>query len=264
MRVAKEAGALLRQRRQQPREIAQKAQFDLVTDADHAAEALIVKRLRKATPGARLLLEEGGAQPGEGKRDADLEWIVDPLDGTANYASGVPHFAVSIGVRSDNDGLLAGCVYDPMRDEVFRAAKGGGAWLNGEQITVNSTETLKDAMLATGFAAKRFATHDDNNAEFGALNLCALGVLRNGAAALDLAWTACGRFAGYWQRDLAPWALAAGALLVREAGGQVSDYALGDFELRRGEVLCSNGRIHDDIARLLRRSRAHLANAPTP
>lgn len=255
-RVALEAGALLRAWFSGPREVTKKGRVDLVTDADRAAEALVRERLLAAFPGAGLVLEEGGEERAPGEGYEGLTFIVDPLDGTTNYAAGIPHFAVSLGAAHAEAGLFAGAVYDPCRDELFLAAKGEGTFLGGRRLRVSATGVLEDSVVATGFAYDRAEGGDNNHAEFAALNLATRGARRFGAAALDFAWVAAGRYDAYWERGLKPWDAAAGALLVEEAGGRVTGYAGGPFELARGEVLASNGALHEAVQHALARARA--------
>lgn len=254
-RVALETGALLRAQLGRPRHVDKKGAVDLVTDADRASEALVYARLAAAFPGARFVLEEGGEKRAPGAGSEDLTFIVDPLDGTTNYAAGIPHFGVSLGALVEGEGVVAGAIYDPFRDELFRAARGQGAWLSDQRLRVSSRASLKDSVLATGFAYDRFTTRDDNHAEFAALNLLTRGCRRNGAATLDLAWVAAGRFEAYWERGLKPWDVAAGVVLVEEAGGLVTRYDGGPFEMGRGELLASNGLVHDETRAALEGAR---------
>lgn len=264
--IAREAGTLLLAMQGMPRTVDEKGQADLVTDADRAAESLIKERLSAAFPGARLLLEEGGAETAAGKDHQDLLFIVDPLDGTTNYAAGIPHFAVSIGVKRD-DTLVAGAIYHPNLDEMFVAVRGGGARLFdprrplGVALKVTGTSRLIESVVATGFAYGRYTNPDDNGVEFCALNLLTRGCRRNGAAALDLAWVAAGRFDAYWERGLKPWDLAAGCLLVTEAGGVVTDYEGGPCDLNLGEIVVSNGVVHQGVLDSITQARDAAALA---
>lgn len=253
--IAREAGALLRQMFSAPRDIDKKGRVDLVTDADRAAEALIQERLFESFPGAALLLEEGGTQKAPGTGYESLTFIVDPVDGTTNYAAGIPHFAVSIAAEREHADICAGVIYDPFRDEMFSASLGGGARLNGKNLQVSQTATLEDAVVATGFPYDRHQKQDNNHAEFEALNLLSRGARRNGAATLDLAWVAAGRFDAYWERGLQPWDAAAGALMVLEAGGILSSYDRSAFVLRSGEVVATNPRLHDELCAALAQAR---------
>lgn len=253
--IAREAGALLRDLFSAPRDVDKKGRVDLVTDADRAAEALIQKRLFETFSGASLLLEEGGIQKAPGTGHEAFTFIVDPVDGTTNYAAGIPHFAVSIAAERDKSELCAGVVYDPFRDEMFSASLGQGARLNGRKIEVSQTTALEDSVVATGFPYDRHQKRDNNHAEFEALNLLSRGARRNGAATLDLAWVAAGRFDAYWERGLQPWDAAAGALLVSEAGGTLSSYDRSAFVLRSGEVVATNSQLHEALCDALEQSR---------
>jgi len=264
VRIARRAGALLTEMQRSPRTVTEKGRADLVTDADRAAEALITDALSSRFPGARLLLEEGGARAIDGTGHEGLLFIVDPVDGTTNYAAMNPHYAVSIGVARDGV-VTGGVVVDPARGETFVAVKGEGARLfardddEGTPLAVSSTDALKDSVLASGFPYTRYTDRDDNHAEFVALNLLTRGCRRNGAATLDLAWVAAGRFDGYWEQGLKAWDLAAGVLLVEEAGGRATDYAGGDVRVQEGRVVATNGRVHDAITRVLARVQAARA-----
>jgi myo-inositol-1(or 4)-monophosphatase len=260
--VARETGLMLKAKQAMPRDVEEKSPQNLVTDADRAAEALIVERLTHHFPGARLLLEESGEQQAHGHGHEHLRFIVDPLDGTTNYASQIPHFAVAIAAEEAGE-IVGATIYDPWRDELFWAAKGRGAHLvdplapTGRRLEVSATAALRDSVVATGFPYSRYDNPADDNApEFCALNLSTRGCRRNGAATLDLAWVAAGRFDAYWERGLAPWDVAAGALLVREAGGTTSNYLGEGCDPMTGEVVASNGHVHDRLLGLLQRARA--------
>jgi myo-inositol-1(or 4)-monophosphatase len=241
--LAREAGALLRSRLHDVREIAFKGRNDLVTDADRASEALIVERIRAAFPAAAILGEEGGTYAGtSGER-----FIVDPLDGTSNYAHRYPVFCVSIAY--ERDGILAaGAIYAPMLDELFAATLGGHATCNGARIAVSDVATVADAMVCTGFIPTQYERNGDN---FAALSKSAQGVRRDGSAALDIAYVAAGRFDAFWEWDLKPWDIAAGAVIVQAAGGNVSAIAGTPLDLTAGGVLASNGHVHDEMSGLL-------------
>jgi len=260
--TAREAGVMLKAMQAMPRAVEEKSPQNLVTDADQAAERLIIARLTQHFPGALMLLEESGEQQTSGSGFEHLRFIVDPLDGTTNYASRIPHFAVSIAASSR--GVLVGAVvYDPWRDELFWAGKDHGAWLvddvapMGRRLSVSDTPLLRDSVVATGFPYTRYdSAEEDNGPEFCALNLSTRGCRRNGAATLDLAWVAAGRFEAYWEQGLAPWDVAAGDLLVREAGGTTSSYTGDGCDPMTGEVVASNGHVHDRLLGLLRRARS--------
>ena len=242
--VAREAGALLLEYLKRPREIAQKGRrADLVTDADKAAEALIVERLRAAFPASTITGEESGTHAGVGSE----RWYVDPLDGTTNYAHGYPVFCVSIAYERDGE-LTAGVVYAPFYDELFAAEKGAGARLNGGPLQVSSIAHTADALVCTGFHPADF---DRNGTYFRKLSYHAQAVRRDGSAALDLASVAAGRFDGFWEFDLHSWDVAAGALLIREAGGTVTAIDGGTFRVDGRSILATNGRLHEEMTELL-------------
>jgi myo-inositol-1(or 4)-monophosphatase len=220
--LAQAAGAVLRERLSQHRTIDYKdaGSSNLVTDADHASEALLLTGLGRAFPRHAVLAEESGAV-GEG----DFVWLVDPLDGTVNYAHGVPHFCVSMALEGPLDGarfLLVGVVYDPMRDELFSAARGQGATLNGQPVRVSAAPSLQKALICTGFPYESTATPKSPLGLFNRIVPRSQGIRRMGAAALDLSYVAAGRFDGFFEFGLKPWDTAAGALLITEAGGLVA------------------------------------------
>ncbi len=242
--AAEEAGAVLLEHLQQPLHIRQKGRrADLVTEADGASEAVIVARLRAQYPDATILGEEGGERGGTSQD----RWIVDPLDGTTNYAHGYPLFCVSIAFERQGE-LIAGVVYAPLMGETFAAQRGAGATLNGRRIHPSKIERVDAAMLCTGFKPFDFET---NARYFAHASNHAQAVRRDGSAALDLAYTAMGRFDGFWEFDLAPWDTAAGVLIVREAGGRVSAVDGSPFALSGRSVLASNDLIHDELRSLL-------------
>ena len=227
--IARAAGKLLAERFTSTRTVEYKGGIDLVTDADKASEALILSALRERHPDHAILSEEAGFSPGEG-----LRWIVDPLDGTTNYAHQIPHFCVSIGVE-DSEGVLAGAIYDPMLDELYSAARGQGATLNGNPIHPSAAASFQHALLCTGFP---YNIHQHPDGPLGLLKRFlqkAQGIRRMGSAALDLAYVAAGRLDGFFEFGLKPWDTAAGGLLVLEAGGSMRlingrswDVAIGD------------------------------------
>jgi len=226
-----------------------KSPLELVTEFDRACEQLIVEAVGTAFPRDAILAEEGGDRPGETWR-----WIVDPLDGTTNFAHGLPHFAVSI--AGEHRGELAfGVVYDPMRHELFAAQRGRGATLNEARLLVSGTLTLADSLLVTGFPYDLDRNPENNLEQYAALAMQTRGVRRLGSAALDLAYVAAGRFDGYWELRLSPWDLAAGIVLVAEAGGTVTRVDGGPDVLRHPtSVAASNGRIHTALLEALQRA----------
>ncbi len=241
--LARDAGALLRRKLDEPRTISEKRPHDLVTDADAASEALIVARIRAAFPAASILGEEGGEYAG----DATERWIVDPLDGTTNYAHGYPLFCVSIAYELYGV-VEAGVVYAPQFDECYAARRGDGATLNGRAIRVSSRQRVGESLVCTGFMP---ASYERNGRYFAAVSQVAQGVRRDGSAALDLAMVAAGRFDAFWERDLKAWDVAAGSLIVTEAGGMVSAMDGTQLAISAGSILASNGSVHDEMRALL-------------
>lgn len=245
--AARDAGTLLRDRLGRRRSIEFKGLVDLVTDADRASEALIAGRVRDAFPDHRILGEEGArgtaeAEAGSAGERAPYGWLIDPLDGTTNYAHAYPHFAVSIALERDSVVQL-GVVYDPMLDELFVAERGRVATVNGAPLRVSDTDELIRSLIATGFPYD-IGQRGETIAIWNAfLNRCQ-GTRRDGSAALDLCYVAAGRLDGFWERPLAPWDLGAGSLLVEEAGGCVSGYEEDAFDPYRREVVASNGHLH--------------------
>ena len=238
--TAKEAGALLEAHRAKPLEMREKSgRGDLVTAADGASEALIVARLRAAFPKSAILGEEGGARAGTG----EARWLVDPLDGTTNYAHGYPLYCVSIAYEVRGE-VLCGVVYAPRLGELYAAERGGGATCNGRPIAVSAVEQIAKSLVCTGFVP---AKYERNMRNFSRLSGRAQAVRRDGAAALDLAFVACGRFEAFWEFDLAPWDVAAGALIVREAGGRVSAIDGSDYRSDGASILASNARVHPEM-----------------
>jgi len=236
--IAREAGALLMSYFQQHVKIEYKGDADLVTIADRKSETLIRQRIRQHWPTHDILGEEGGLQD----TGSDYRWYVDPLDGTTNFAHGFPVFCVSMGLVYRGN-QIAGVVYDPTRDELFAAEQGSGAYLNQQRIRVSKTANLAECLVATGFPSHK--RHKNPNVFFyHQITLRTHGVRRAGSAALDLCYVACGRFDGFWEFNLNPWDTAAGVLLVQEAGGLVTDFSGGPFQLNSRETLASNGLVH--------------------
>jgi myo-inositol-1(or 4)-monophosphatase len=249
--AARRGGEVLRARWGRRRTIEYKGRIDLVTDADRASEAALLEFIGVRFPGASVLAEESGAS---GKAGAALRFIVDPLDGTTNYAHGLPHFAVNVAVE-DERGLAAGATYDPLRDELFLSARGEGATLGGERIAPSQEGDLSRALLCTGFPYDVHESPEVPLALFAAFLARARAVRRLGSAALDLAYVACGRLDGFWELKLKPWDLAPGILLVREAGGRVADFSGGDGMLASGEVCAAGPALQAELLAVLARVR---------
>lgn len=226
---------MLRERWGTARTIELKGGIDLVTDADRASEATLLAFLGARFPGAAVLAEESGAS---GAGAGGLRFFVDPLDGTTNYAHGVPHFAVNVGV-ADGRGIAAGATYDPLRDELFVAARGEGAFLGSERLRHSGRTVLEGSMLVTGFPYDVHQRYEIPLRLFGAFVRRARAVRRFGSAALDLAYVAAGRFDGFWELSLKPWDVAPGILLAREAGALVTDFRGGDTVLETGDVVAA-------------------------
>jgi len=242
--TAKEAGAILREGFGDALQIEFKGPVDLVTQYDRRSEEHIISRLRALFPKHSLRAEESGVTTGNEK--SSFEWLVDPLDGTTNFAHGFPFFAVSIALLKSNQPIVA-AVFDPIRDELFAAIRGSHATLNGVPIQVSTIAHLDKSLMATGFPYD-VRTHARNNlAEFNRIALQAQGVRRAGAAALDLCYTACGRLDGFWELRLHPWDMAAGGLIVQAAGGKVTDITGENNWLNDSSIAASNGRIHAEM-----------------
>ena len=250
IQTAREAGRVLAEKFGRALRVSNKGDIDLVTEADIASERLIVERIRSYHPRHAILTEESGDVVAIGDVDSEYKWVVDPLDGTTNYAHGYPCFCVSIALEHEGR-VVVGVVYDPTRDEMFAAERGGGATLNGRSLRVSETSELNGALLCTGFPYDvrdrgDFARHFHN------FIMHAQGVRRDGSAALDLAYVACGRFDGFWEEGLNPWDVAAGVLLITEAGGRISRYNGTPFDIYTPPIAASNGLIHEAMLDVLR------------
>lgn len=267
--IAREAGALLREFYARGVAAEYKGDVDLVTEADRASEKLIGERLREAFPEHGIYGEEGTRQGLE----SEFRWYIDPLDGTTNFAHGFPAFCVVLGCEHRRRGLAAnedgemvvGAIYDPLRDEMFSAERGGGARLNGRRIYVSKTRALQESLLATGFPSHK--RHRSPNVHFyQEFTLRSHGVRRAGSAALDLAYVACGRLEAFWEFNLNPWDTSAGSVLVEEAGGKITHFDGSKFTLDSSEVFATNGLIHAEMQQLFADMFAgkELEPIPTP
>jgi len=246
MEIAREAGALLVNHYERRVAFELKGEYDLVTEADRASERLIVERLSTHFPSHSIVAEEGGGHDGK----SECRWYVDPLDGTTNFAHGFPMFNVTLALERKGE-LIAGCIYDPLRDEMFSAERGSGAYLNHRRIHVSKAARVEDSLAATGFPSRK--RHQNVNVYFYyQMAMFSHGVRRGGSAALDLAYVGCGRLDLFWEFGLKPWDMAAGILLVSEAGGAVSDMNGGPASVTGAHLLADNGLIHCEVLTMFR------------
>jgi len=229
-------------------QVSLKGPGNFVSAADHRAEEILREELSKARPGYGFLGEEGGRHEGS---DKSHTWIVDPLDGTTNFLHGIPQFAISIGLERDAT-IVAGVIYNPVTDELYTAERGNGAFMNDRRMRVAARRRLADAVVGCGLPHRGRGDLADFRKELAFVQDQVAGLRRFGAAALDLAWVASGRFDAFWERDLSPWDMAAGLLMVREAGGYVSDLDGGDAMLDKGAIIAANEIVHRDLLRALR------------
>lgn len=240
-------------------QVSRKGPSDFVSNADLKAERILREELQKARPDFGFLMEESGSSKGA---EAGTRWIVDPLDGTTNFLHGLPHWAISIGLEKNGE-IVAGVVYEPVHDQMFWAEKGAGAFLNHQRLRVSERRNLADSVIATGIPFKGRGDHAGFLAEAEAMMKEVAGIRRFGAASLDLAYVAAGRFDGYWERGLSPWDAAAGVLLVTEAGGFVGEIGGGRNPVFGGSILAANSHLHLPLAKILR-STAEGRKAPAP
>jgi myo-inositol-1(or 4)-monophosphatase len=249
--VAKEAahaaGMIQKEKRGRVEDIQFKGDINLVTEVDRACETVIIDIIKKNYPNHQILAEESGIT----ESGSPYKWIIDPLDGTTNFAHGYPCYSVSIALEHNGD-VEVGVIYDPVLDEMFQAIKRQGATLNGTRIQVSQAETLNRSLLATGFAYDVQESENNNLDHFADFILSSQAVRRDGAAANDLAYVACGRYDGFWELNLWPWDVAAGALLVTEAGGQMSLFDGSPLDIYKKQIVASNGRIHDAMLETLK------------
>ena len=240
--IAREAGTLLASYFERRVSFKVKGEFDLITEADHSSEKLVVDKLRSHFPSHAIVAEEGSAHPGS----SEYRWYVDPLDGTTNFAHSFPMFNVTLGLERAGE-LIAGVIYDPLRQEMFAAERGGGAYLNQRRIRVSGTKRLADSLASTGFPSRK-RSHNVNIHFYYQLAMASHGVRRTGSAALDLAYVASGRLDFFWEFGLKPWDQAAGVLLVEEAGGAVSDMSGKPLSITASDhVLADNGVLHEEV-----------------
>jgi len=248
VRAAREAGKIQKRNLGKVHTIRFKGEINLVTEVDKECEEKIVKIIGKGYPDHDFLTEESGAF----NRPSEFKWIIDPLDGTTNYAHGYPLFCVSIGLEHRGK-MVLGVVYEPNMDQLFVGVKGRGAFLNGKRIRVSEISSLKRALLVTGFSYNVKTTTDNNLGHFKNFILSAQAVRRDGVAAIDLCYVACGRYDGFWERDLWPWDTAAASLILKEAGGKVTMFNGGPVDIYGKEIAASNGKIHTEMLKVLKR-----------
>ncbi|MEK7245826.1 MAG: inositol monophosphatase family protein [Pseudomonadota bacterium] len=232
-------------------QVSKKSPSDFVSAADLKAERVVRDELSRVRPRYGFLMEESGASAGA---DSSNRWIVDPLDGTTNFLHGIPHFAVSVALERDGE-LVAGVIYNPITDELYWAEKGQGAWLNGRRLRVAARKDMEISLFATGIPFSGRRDHELFLRQLARVMAVSAGVRRFGAAALDLAYLAAGRYDGFWETGLQPWDIAAGIVLVREAGGFVTDLDGGPSMMASGDILAANDSLHDSLGRLLRACR---------
>jgi myo-inositol-1(or 4)-monophosphatase len=241
-------------------QVSVKGPGDFVSNADLQAERILKAELSRARPDFGFLMEEGGEEKGNDERH---RWVIDPLDGTTNFLHGIPHFCISVALEREND-IVAGVVYDPMRDELFYAERGVGAFMNDRRLRVSARPQLADAVIGTGIPFRMRGDHPRYLRMLESVMANTAGVRRMGAAALDLAYVAAGRFDGFFELGLSRWDIAAGLVLVREAGGFVAEVEGGHNPLASGSVLATNDRLHGPLGRLLRSAdREQIVKAPT-
>ena len=248
IRATKESGLIQREWLGKEKRVELKGEINLVTEVDRICERKIIEIIEEAFPEHNILTEETPMPEGS----SPYRWIIDPLDGTTNYTHGYPFFCTSIALELEGKVIL-GAIYDPLLDEVFTAQQGQGAFLNGERITVSTTERLTEALLCTGFPYDLRESPINNLDHFNSFIMKARAIRRDGSAALDLCYVAMGRFDGFWELKLNPWDVAAGKLLVEEAGGMVTDFEGGPLDIYGQETLASNRRIHGEMVRVLQR-----------
>lgn len=236
--------------------ISYKSKTNLLTDIDRKSEEYIVSRIQSTFPDHSIVAEEGNSL----EKCGGFVWYIDPIDGTNNFAHGIPHFAVSIALYSDSGDGIAGCIYDPNKEEIFYAHKGSGAWCSGKRIMVSDTEDLNCSIVLTGFPYEKDNSEYNNVSQAAAVIPHVRGFRRLGAASLDFCYVSMGRCDAYWEPFLQPWDVAAGIIIAEEAGGRITDYRGNAVTNRSSEFVCSNGLIHDQLTELLKKSTVSYPN----
>jgi len=250
IQAVRESGKLQKEWLRKDKRIELKGAINLVTEVDRRCEQRIIEIIKKAFPGHNILTEETPMP----ELPSPYRWIIDPLDGTTNYAHGYPCFCTSLALELEKE-IILGAIYDPLLDELFTAQKGKGAFLNKERITVSKTDQLTNALICTGFPYDLRESRVNNLDHFNNFVMKARAIRRDGSAALDLCYVAAGRFDGFWELKLCPWDVAAGKLLVEEAGGTVTDFRGGSLDIYGKEILATNGRIHGEMIKVLRKGQ---------
>lgn len=248
--ISIDAGKILMKKFRKKIAIMDKEGKELVSSADHESESYIVDSINKAYPDAKIIAEERESS----KTDSDTTFIIDPLDGTHNFLYGIPVFCVSIAFKEDAE-LRTAVIYDPVHNELFSAIKGSGAYLNNKKIKVSATSNLSKSILATGFPYARTKKRNSNLPEFSSFLFKVRGIRRLGSAALDLCYVACGRLDGFWEKGLKAWDISAGGLIVKEAGGKVSNFYSNNWDNTRGDIVASNGLIHEQMLDIIKDTR---------
>lgn len=250
--LAKDCGKLLAGSFRKSHTVKYKGPVDIVTEADAASQELAVGRIKKAFPSHSILAEENNLSiSGESK----FKWIIDPLDGTTNYAHGLPIFCFSAALEADS-AIVLGCAFNPVLNEMFYAVAGGGSYLNGQRINVSTTDVFERSLLSTGFPYDKKTNPDNNFDRFKNVSVNVRGIRRLGSAVIDLCYTAAGILDGYWELSLNPWDMASGSIIVAEAGGLITDFCKGPFSIYNKRILASNGRIHDMMSSILCRNNS--------
>jgi len=250
IQAVRESGKIQQEWLRKDKRIELKGAINLVTEVDRRSEQRIIEIIKKAFPEHNILTEETPMP----ELSSPYRWIIDPLDGTTNYAHGYPCFCTSIALESEGK-IVLGAIYDPLLDELFLAQKGKGAFLNNERITVSATDQLTNALICTGFPYDLRESRENNLDHFTHFIMEARAIRRDGSAALDLCYVAAGRFDGFWELKLQPWDVVAGKLLVEEAGGRVTDFRGDQLDIHGQQILASNGRIHEEMIRVLRKGQ---------
>ncbi len=251
VRLAKDCGKILSKSFRKSHTVRYKGPVDIVTEADSASQEYAVAGIKKAFPSHSILAEEDNLDI---TGASEFKWIIDPLDGTTNYAHGLPIFCFSAALEVDSE-IILGCAYNPVAKEMFYAVKNGGAFLNGKKIYVSKTSIFERSLLSTGFPYDKKSNPDNNFDHFRDVSVNVRGIRRLGSAVLDICYVAAGFLDGYWELNLNPWDMASGSLIIQEAGGAVTDFCKMPLDIYKRRILASNGLIHDELSKILCRQR---------